>query len=407
MKIEILSIGDELLKGATVNTNATFISKELFQAGYGVARQTVLADDAAELRCGLNELLTRNDVVISTGGLGPTLDDITRKVVADYYGVDFRYDAAVAEDLKKRYGEQAISVADQASVPSSAKIMPNRLGTAPGLIFDQGPCTLFLLPGVPVEMEALMREGVLPYLREHLSHSQRKVVRSCYFFGLSEAVIDPAVRMIARDLPSLEIGIYPSFGTVAVHFSLPDKPENLPALEAAQQKLLAQFGEHAYNSPSGKLEEAVHNLLIAKGFTLATAESCTGGNIASRLTQLPNASRYYAGSIICYSNQMKIDLLDVSPSTLQKHGAVSEEVVKEMALGLLNKCHTDFGVAITGIAGPDGGSAVKPVGMMWGAVIHKGMPPLAWSFHRRGNRKMIIEGASNAILAKLLAVASK
>lgn len=406
MKIEILSIGDELLKGAIVNTNAAFISKALFQAGYGVARQTVLGDAEADLRRGLGELLARNDVVISTGGLGPTLDDVTRKVVADYYGVDFRYDAAVAEDLKRRYGEHAKLVADQASIPSSAKVLPNHLGTAPGLIFEQGQCKLFLLPGVPVEMEALMCGGVLPYLREHLPSVQRKAVSSCYFFGLSESIVDPVVRAIACDLPALEIGIYPSFGTVAVHFSLPDRPENLPLLEVARQKLLEQFADHAYDCHSGKLEEAVHNLFIAKGLTLATAESCTGGNIAAKLTQLPNASRYYMGSIICYSNQMKVDMLDVSPATLQEHGAVSEEAAKEMALGLVRRCQTDFGVAITGIAGPGGGSDAKPVGTMWGAVVRNGEAPQVWSFHRRGSRKMIIESASNAILAKLLTVAS-
>ena len=404
MKVEVIAIGNEILAGYTINSNAAFISQQLVKIGLEVNRHTVLSDDAAALRKGLAEALSRNDLVITTGGLGPTIDDITRKAVAEVYGCGFRFDEGVAADLNARYGDRFVSQKDQATVPALAKILKNRVGTAPGLLFDEKDCILIMMPGVPPEAKAMMSDEVLPYVKGAFQQKTRLHHRELHLFNVSESAVDPFLRQIKEQYPYLNIGIYPSLGLLTIYLTVSalHEEEADSKLRAPFEFLSRQFPQHVFNSKNGRIEEDVHYLFIEKGLTLSTAESCTGGSVAARLVRIPGASKYYLGSIIAYSNDLKQRLLNVSEDSLKKYGAVSEQVVKEMAAGLLAQTGSDYGLAVTGIAGPEGGTPDKPVGTVWGAVIRKGDSPRAWKIKGYGNREMIIERSVNALLAELL-----
>lgn len=403
MKIEVIAIGNEILSGNTVNTNAAFISNELLKAGLSVYRHTVLSDEESQLREGLTEGLKRSDVVLTTGGLGPTYDDTTRKVVARLFGTGFTFHPEIAADLKERYGDhRLIRLEDQSTLPSLAKPIRNRVGTAPGLLFEANDALLIMMPGVPPEMKVMMMEQVIPYLQKTLQPKMKKYYRNIHLFNLPESAVDTTLRDISSGYPEIEVGIYPNLGLLSVGISTVSENEPMASalLEKAKNILVGKFTEHIFESENGRIEQAVHDLFIAKGLTLSTAESCTGGSVAARLTRIPGASKYFMGSLVTYSNQLKMSLLDVSEKTLKDKGAVSEEVVKEMAKGLLAKTGTDYGLAVTGIAGPEGGTAEKPVGTVWGALIRKGNEPYAWKFRGYGGRDMIIERSVNALLAE-------
>lgn len=399
MHIEVVAIGSELLVGSTINTNAADIGRALFQAGYRVDRQSTLPDEAAALKAGLEECLQRSRLVICTGGLGPTCDDITRQTAAALFNSPFRFDAAIAAELKKRYGNALISLEDQATVPVKAAILPNAVGTAPGLVFESPTATLVLMPGIPREMRVMLHEQLIPHLKTHFAPPVPKACRAAHFFSLSESAVDPLIRQLHERFPAVDFGIYPSYGIMSIYATVDqDKSTQLQALE----ELSAHFAAHHFESPTGKVEEAVWQLFTQKGWTLSTAESCTGGGIAARLTQVPGASAYFLGGIVSYDNALKKKLLNVPESQLTAHGAVSEEVVSAMAQGAIAATGSDVAIAVSGVAGPSGGTAEKPVGTVWLAIAKKGQPPHAWKLQARGNRGMIIEWSINTALGKLL-----
>ena len=358
MTIEVVAIASEVLSGFTINTNAAFISRELLREGFRVARHTVLPDNEESLREGLLDALSRNSLVIATGGLGPTLDDLTRKVAAELFATDFRYDEAVAADLKKRYGEAASFITDQATVPASADVLPNLYGTAPGLVLSSPISTLILLPGVPMEMRPMMTEHVLPIVRKLFQGTVPLHQKELHLFNIRESDVDPSLRLLHKQFPAIEYGIYPGQGTLTVLLTARTAGE----LEEPQRILAQQFQDHLFQAPHGKIEEAVHNAFLKAGKTLSLAESCTGGSIAAHLTQLPGASGYFLGSFVCYSNHLKTAVLHVPEEVLKKHGAVSPETARRMALGAQQISGSDFALAVTGIAGPSGGSPEKPIG---------------------------------------------
>lgn len=403
MYIEIVAIGNEVLGGFTVNSNATFISQALFKQGYRVTRHTVLPDYATDLRNGLAEALERNAVVICTGGLGPTCDDITRQIAAELFESDFRYDQALACELKKRYGNASVALDDQATVPSKATIIKNLLGTAPGLIFRSEKAILILLPGVPVEMRAMMLD-VLTYLQATVPLVKKTLCKTLHFFGLSEALVDPFLRKLQAKYPLVELGIYPSQGLLAVHLTLEASDEAYAdvQLQAIYDELAKQFSANFFESPQGRIEEAVQNKFLKEKCTLSVAESCTGGAIAARLTSLAGSSQYFLGSMVTYSNALKENLLAVPENLLQEQGAVSSEVIIAMWQGVLNLTGSDYAIAASGIAGPTGGTEDKPVGTVWCASGRRGSNPSVWKLQLRGNREMIIERTVNALLSSLL-----
>lgn len=404
MRIELIVIGGEVLKGTTINTNASFIGKSLHGAGYLLSRQTTLPDDRALLEEGIAEALERADIVLTTGGLGPTIDDITRKTVAALFDSGFHFDKEVADDLAARYGADLKSLTDQATVPSKAKIMLNTVETAPGFIFEQGKGALIMLPGVPHEMKPMLTAKVLPYLRQHFPLREKWFRKELHLFELPENAVDPSLRELKEQHPQVEFGIYPALGLLSVH--LEARAEDAQAAEkllaAPFIKLEEQFATNCFDAPNGLIEEAVHHLFCENGWTLSAAESCTGGSLSARLTALPGASQYFLGSVVSYSNDIKTALLNVPASEIAAHGAVSEAVVARMASGVIAATGSEFGLAVSGIAGPDGGTAEKPVGTVWCAVCRKGEKPHTWQIRARGSRHMIIERSVNALLSNLL-----
>ncbi len=372
MKIELVTIGNEVLNGYTLNTNAQFIAQNLFQEGYKLLRETNVSDEPDELYQALDESLTRSNFVITTGGLGPTLDDISEEI---------------AEKLVK----------------AKPSLIVNKLGSAPGLIFQKDGHSLIMLPGVPNEMRPMLFDSVIPLIKKLFPLKKRPFRRVLCFTRLPEIKVDPLLREFKERYPSLEFGIYPSLGLLQVHLYAIAEEEKIAQelIKPAYEMLKTQFADHFFESSSGTIEGALHRLFIQKGWTLGIAESCTGGSIASRLTQLSGASQYFVGSIVSYSNESKIASLGVSKASIEQYGAVSQEVVQEMVLGASKVFNSDFNIAVTGVAGPSGGTDEKPVGTVWLAIYRKGKEPITWSIKARGHRGMVISWSVNEILGKL------
>ncbi|MBI3236712.1 MAG: nicotinamide-nucleotide amidohydrolase family protein, partial [Chlamydiales bacterium] len=379
------------------NSNASFLSAHLTENGYQVVRQIALPDDPSLLQEGLEEIFRRRSLVITTGGLGPTCDDKTREIIAHLFSTDLIYREEVADDLKKRFGETLLSLKDQATIPESAKPILNRLGTAPGLLLSKEGKTWILLPGVPQEMQEMFLQDLLPYLLKNHPPLHKKRSIKLYFSVLNESQIDPVLRLLKEEHPQVDIGIYPSYGALMLHLASADSAH----LEMCRKTLAERFEPYLFDAPNGKIEEAIHAWFIANGKKLALAESCTGGAIAASLTAIPGASLYFLGSIVAYSNAMKQEILEVSHATLEKAGAVSQEAVLEMLQGVFAKTDADYAISISGIAGPDGGTAQKPVGTMWAAIGKRGEKPDVGTFFLRGNRQTRPLSAKSLLLGAL------
>ncbi len=397
MHIEVVSIGDELLKGMIVNTNAAFISRILFENGYEVSRHTVFSDDPPILDKELRAALSRSSVIISTGGLGSTLDDHTRKIAAMLFGSEFEYNEIVAEDLKRRFGSELRSLKDQSTLPAKAMPLLNTVGTAPGLVFIAPNKMLILLPGVPLEMQMMLTEKVLPLLKEHFPVKSKIEFAKLHLCLLTESEADPFLRELQKRFPDVQIGIYPSYGDVAIMLH----SQNGEQLHAVKKACETQFASHFFSSENGKIEEALQQWFIKNRKTLALAESCTGGAIASQIVSVAGASEYFLGSFVVYCDALKTHLLGVSEQTLKTHGAVSAECVKEMLEGVFRNTTTDYAIAVSGIAGPTGGSAQKPVGTVWAAIGERGKPPYIGLFTISGPRSKVIQASTRSLLGAL------
>jgi nicotinamide-nucleotide amidase len=393
LRIEIVAIGEELLKGRIVNTNAAFLSKQLQIHGYRTLRHTTLPDAGEALSTGLQEALSRSDVVIATGGLGPTLDDGTREVAAEIFGSDFAFNQEVANDLKRRYGERYGAVEDQARLPVKAAILPNSVGSAPGLVFSDLGKTLILLPGVPQEMEPLFSQEVLPLIRRRWPavHREMTLLSFCLVY---ESLLDPTLRKLSKEFPSVEVGIYPSAGTLLVSLS---GEGTAPFCKA----LLLAWSSYHYLASTGKIAEALVNLCKGRGESIACAESCTGGRIASFITEIPGASECFLGSLVTYSNPMKCQWLNVREETLSSVGAVSAAVVSEMLAGVFENTSANWGIAVSGIAGPTGGSDEKPIGTIFAAIGRRGENPDVGHFSITGDREKIMTTAAQCLIGAL------
>lgn len=398
--IEVISIGNEILNGTIVNSNAAFISSRLFQEGIEVKRHTVLSDDPVLLKEGLKEALSRSSIVLTTGGLGPTCDDLTRQVAAELFHSDFQLNEELLADLKKRYGANFPTLIDQATIPIKAKPLKNLLGTAPGFLFEENQ-SLILMPGVPHEMKAMLEEEVIPFIKQKMRG--KKIFRkSLYFFHLFEAQVDPTLRQLQEKYPHISYGIYPSLGTLRVHVSVSaqtDEEAN-QVLEPVVVVLKKQFHNNLFESPTGKLDDAIHHLLIEKKKTLSIAESCTGGALSARFTRHPGASQYFLGGMVAYANAFKEELLHVSKADLEKEGAVSDAVVKQMAEQIKQMTRSDIAISVSGIAGPTGGSEQKPVGTVFYAIATD-TETQVWKLQALGTREMVIERSINEILGNL------
>lgn len=374
MQATIITIGDEILIGQIVDTNSVSIAKQLNEAGIVVREKCSIGDRAEEIIRTLRRAEEQSQVIILTGGLGPTKDDITKKTLATLFHSEMRYDEAVAAHVERMLTARGIEFnalnRSQAEVPACCTILHNAHGTAPGMWFEDAGCVIVSLPGVPYEMEHLMQDEVMPRLKAHFS-LQQIVHRTLITAGLAESILAKRIEEWEEALPPyLKLAYLPSAGIVRLRLSAYEVEGTAVAEEIEQRFAALQrlIPEYVVGFESATVEEQVHRTLIERGQTLALAESCTGGKLCSKFTAMAGASTYLLAGLTTYSNEAKINLLGVSPETLTTYGAVSEATAREMAEGARRVTGADYAVATTGIAGPTGGSAEKPIGTVWFAV---------------------------------------
>ncbi len=374
MNASIITIGDEILIGQIVDTNSVSIARHLNDAGIVVREKVSIGDDRSAIVETLRRSLAASQVVIITGGLGPTKDDITKKTLAEMFGSRLVNDPVVAAHVERMLTERGIAFNElnrsQALVPACCTVLFNAHGTAPGMWFEDEGRVVVSLPGVPFEMEHLMQDEVMPRLKDRFALKQI-VHRTLITSGLAESMLAERIETWETALPPyLKLAYLPNPGAVRLRLSAYEVEGESVSQEIERQfaALRTLIPEHIVGFETATLQELVHNLLTERGQTLATAESCTGGTIAARFTAMPGASAYFRCGVVSYSNEAKIGLLGVDPAALERFGAVSEQVARQMAEGVRRAADSDYAVATTGIAGPAGGSAGKPVGTVWIAV---------------------------------------
>lgn len=403
MNAEILCIGSELLHGDIVNTNARYISKKLAEIAIDVHYQTVVGDNPQRIKKALDIGFSRADIIICTGGLGPTQDDITKEALAEYFGVDMVFDQESFEHVKKIYMRFRRDLPQnnmrQAYFPKGSIILDNPNGTANGCIYkgedNKGNLKIgILLPGPPKEMEPMMDTKVIPYLKQFsdwVVYGEKLVVTNIGESAAEEMVLD-----IIKEQTNPTLATFASAGKVI--FRITAKAENkekcIELITPVREELIRRFGkENAYLVDSGNVEDKVAQLLLEKKLTISVAESLTGGLVSSKLISYPGISGSYLEGFVTYSNESKIKTLGVKKETLDKYGAVSEETAKEMAYGAALVSGSDLGVSTTGIAGPDGGSKEKPVGLVYVCVYYKGKYEVK-KINSSGSREIIRERAA-------------
>jgi nicotinamide-nucleotide amidase len=371
--VELLTIGTELLLGLTLDTNSVELGKALGAAGIAVARRTSVGDDPAAIRDGVAEALRRTGAVICTGGLGPTADDVTKKVVADLFGMPLDFHQELWQGLIDRFARFGRVPAEknrsQAEVPRGATVLPNRWGTAPGLWLEGSQGLAILLPGVPSEMRGLLHHEVLPRLASRAGGGVIRS-RSVRTTGVPESTLAERLSGIEQVVTPLSVAYLPNPLGVDLRLTA----WNLPAeqadarLAAGIREIVARAGEWIYGEDDVDLAGVVLNLARSRGLKLATAESCTGGGVGARITEVPGSSEVYLGGVIAYDNAVKESLLGVPPALLAEHGAVSEAAAAAMVRGVTRNLGAQLGIAVTGIAGPGGVTPEKPVGLTYIAV---------------------------------------
>lgn len=376
MRAVVISTGDELTTGRTVDTNANYIADQLVGAGVDVVSMLVVGDYPDRIAWAWHTALEQADLIICTGGLGPTADDLTTEVVAKVAGQALRMDQAVGDRIRQMFAAMGRTMPEnnlkQALFPERATIVPNALGTAPGFRLaietSHGPCHCVVLPGVPREMKAMLADQVLPWLRELRGGSDEYRGHSFQTFGISESALDELVAGAVEPSEG-RIAFRAAFPQISVRVTVHAPPQAVEArLATAAAKLRERLGAYCYGEGNTTMEAVVGELLKRTGSTLAVAESCSGGLIGHRLTDVPGSSAYFLADVVAYSNAAKQSLLDVAAATLERHGAVSREVAEEMARGVRRRLGAAIGLCTTGIAGPDGGTPDKPVGTVCIAI---------------------------------------
>jgi len=380
VRIELLTIGDELLLGFTIDTNAAHIARALASLGVEIVRRGTVGDRAEDIASGVREALERSGAVITTGGLGPTSDDRTREAIAALFGRALRKDEAVMADVAARFSKLGAKMpamnVNQAMIPEGARVLRNRHGTAPGIwLEDARGRWCVMLPGVPREMRGLLKDELLPILAERAGKEPNVILsRALRTTGIGESALAEQLGDLAHGVDGLPLAFLPSWSGVDLRLTSSGRPapDAERALSAAAAKLRRPVERYVYGEDEADLAAVVLELCRGKKLSVATAESCTGGLVGARLTAIPGSSEVYLGGIISYANAMKETELNVPAALLHEHGAVSEPVARAMADGICARVGADVGIAITGIAGPDGGTAEKPVGTIWMAVHVKG-----------------------------------
>ena len=410
MKISILNIGDELLIGQVVNTNAAKMSQMLTQAGMAVGSVFTIGDNAEDIRNYLQHCLNVSDAVLITGGLGPTKDDITKKTLCDFFHSELYENEEALENVRRIVASHGRELTEinrlQAWVPRCCTMINNVLGTAPCMWFeteDKPSKVVVSLPGVPFEMINLMETEIVPRLKKHFEVGAI-VNKNILLQGIGESFLSDLIEPWELALPeNIRLAYLPQPGLMKLRLTARgnDSAKLQSQIDEAMAGLYPLADQYIVGEGLESLPELVARTMVAAGRTLATAESCTGGTIASKLTALAGASEYFRGGVVAYSNEVKECALGVSHETLVRHGAVSEETVKEMVTGVRERLGADYAVATTGVAGPGGGTPEKPVGTVWIAVASKKTIHTEL-LHLTGRREQIIERTCNAVLAALV-----
>lgn len=373
MKAAIITIGDEILIGQIVDTNSAWIAEKLTVAGFEVVEMQSIGDDATLIKKTIDEVFQRVDVVLMTGGLGPTKDDITKKTLCEYFGAKLVFDNAVLENIKNvmsRLTSLNELTRDQAYVPDNATVIQNRVGTAPITWFDYLGKVLVSMPGVPYEMKYVMENEILPRLQEKYD-PEAYLKRVFLIKDYSESGLAMHLEEFENNLPQgFGLAYLPSPGLVKLRLFVRGE-HRLSEMNEEVEKLRNLLNSSIIAEKDISIEKILGERLFEKGLTLSTAESCTGGNIAHQITSIAGSSRYFRGTVVSYSNDIKINTLHVLPQSLERFGAVSEAVAQEMARGVQQVMNTDCSISTTGIAGPDGGSNEKPVGTVWISTIYR------------------------------------
>ena len=400
---EIISIGDELLYGQTLDTNAHWISHKLDEYNIKVFQRTTIGDDADQILNAFATAAERVDIVLITGGLGPTKDDLTKPLLAKYFGVGMVHHEEVLRDITLLFAKASREVtalnAQQAELPANCEKITNPVGTAPGMWFYENNTVFVAMPGVPYEMRSIMTQGILPKLHKMFSKGvlHHHIIKT---IGITESSLSDLIEDWELNLPQhIKLAYLPTKGQVKLRLTgFGDDLDTLKQeIEVLQKAIMPKIAKYVYGFGADQLEGVIGQLLNKSNLTLATAESCTGGYLAHMITSVTGSSNYFKGSVIAYSNEVKIAQLGVSRQDLEEQGAVSEEVAKAMAEGIRKELNTDISIAITGIAGPDGGTIEKPVGTVWIAYSDK-HKTLAKKFNFSRDRTFIVHWSALAAL---------
>lgn len=413
MNVEIIVIGDELLIGQVTDTNSGWIARELSHIGWEVTEITTVRDRSREITDALNSSFGRVDVVLMTGGLGPTKDDITKQTLCDYFGGKLVFDESVFANVEAIFRRRKLTMNDstrnQAYVPNVCTVIQNSVGTAPVMWFERNGKVLVSMPGVPTEMKTVMKEAVISRLREYFQDHSSILHRTCLVKDFTESRLSETLSDFEAQLPAcIKLAYLPTPGVIRLRLTARGDEESYlqKIIDDEFFKLRTILGSHLFCGSDTTLAGALGSILTERGETLATAESCTGGNIAHEITRVAGSSVYFKGSVVAYSNEVKARVLNVSSETLSGFGAVSRETVLQMVSGVQRLLSSDCAIATSGIAGPGGGSVEKPVGTVWIAVRY-GERSEAECFCFEGDREQVIARATQSALLMLIQLMTK
>ena len=393
MNAEIIAVGSELLTPYRLDTNSLLLTDELNQLGIRVVHKAVVGDSPDEMRSSFRHALDRAELIVASGGLGPTDDDRTRETVAELLGRKLRRDDEILRGIQERFRRFGRAMPEvnvrQAMVPEGATILPNPRGTAPGLWLEAEGHIIVLLPGVPNELRAMFAEEVRPRLAK-LGHQERLFTRDLRVTGLPESDVEQRISPLYALYPDTETTILAAPTGIQLHPRIwsRDSQKAAQLLDEIVERMKLALGEHLYSTRGEPLEEVVSGALIENRATIAVAESCTGGMLAERLTNVPGSSNYFLGGVVCYSNELKTSLVGVPPELIESKGAVSPEVALALADGIRKRTGATIGVGVTGIAGPGGGSPEKPIGLVHIAISDE-RGPRERTFRFPGDRDRI------------------
>ena len=376
MKCEVISIGDELLIGQTINTNASWIGEQINILGFTISHCLVISDLKNDIINALDQAYKRSDIIIITGGLGPTNDDITKHTLTEYFNTYLELDIEIEKNIIDYFTNRNLPILqsnrDQALIPKSCQVLPNSRGSASGMWFEKNGVVFISLPGVPYEMKGIMNDHVFSRLLALKGDENIIINKTIRTHGMGESFLAEVIKSWEKKLANenIKLAYLPSPGIVKLRLSIigKDRKSSEEKLNSYILKLKKLIPEQIYGYDTDTMEGVVSNLLKEKKHTLSTAESCTGGNISKMITSISGSSSFFNGSLVTYTNKSKSQLLDVNSQVIEKHGAVSQQVVEQMAKNVRLKFDSDYGISTSGIAGPTGGTADKPVGTVWIAV---------------------------------------